>query len=95
LLGEPFGAREALDAGIVSHVVADGTLSAELETVVAKLLAKPAEAMRLTQRLLRRGTRDEMLERMALENGHFSERLQSDEVRAAITAFFARKSNGA
>jgi enoyl-CoA hydratase/carnithine racemase len=95
LLGEPFGAREALDAGIASHVVADGTLSAELETVVAKLLAKPAEAMRLTQSLLRRGTRDEMLERMALENGHFSERLQSDEVKAAITAFFARKSNEA
>ena len=33
-------------------------------------------------------TANEMLERMALENGHFSERLQSDEVKAAITAFF-------
>ena len=29
--------------------------------------------------------------RMAVENGHFSERLQSDEVRDAITAFFAKR----
>jgi hypothetical protein len=33
-----------------------------------------------------------MLERMALENGHFSERLTSSEVRDAITAFFAARS---
>jgi hypothetical protein len=29
---------------------------------------------------------------MRLENGHFAERLQSAEVRDAITAFFQRKS---
>jgi hypothetical protein len=28
---------------------------------------------------------------MELENGHFAERLQSDEVKAAITAFFASR----
>jgi len=32
---------------------------------------------------------------MALENGHFSERLKSAEVAAAITAFFSRKPAGA
>jgi hypothetical protein len=32
-----------------------------------------------------------MLERIELENGHFAERLQSDEVKEAIAAFFARK----
>ncbi len=91
LLGEPFGAREALESGIASHVVADGTLKAALDDVVARLLAKPAEALRLTQKLLRRATSEETLERMALENSHFSERLKSDEVKAAIAAFFARK----
>ncbi|MCY7399280.1 MAG: enoyl-CoA hydratase/isomerase family protein [Sphingomonas bacterium] len=91
LLGEPFGADEALALGIASHVVATGELNAALEKVVAALLAKPAEAMRLTQALLRRLDRAEVLERMELENGHFSERLTSDEVRAAITAFFAAR----
>lgn len=91
LLGESFGAVEALEAGLVSHIVADGELEAALDDLVARLLAKPAEALRLTQQLLRRGTTDEVLERIALENGHFAERLKSAEVRDAITAFFQRK----
>ena len=48
--------------------------------------AAGAEALRLTQRLLRTGRADEMLERMELENGHFSERLRSAEVKQAIAA---------
>ena len=63
-----------------------------LDGLVAALRAKPAEALRLTQRLLRGADdRDEVLERMALENGHFSERLTSSEVREAISAFFEKR----
>ena len=91
LLGEPFTARQALETGIASHVVPSGGLATALERLVAALLAKPAEAMRQTQRLLRRGSRDEVLERMELENGHFAERLASDEVKNAIAAFFAAR----
>lgn len=90
LLGEPFGAEEAREFGLVSHVVPGG-LDQALAEVVAALLAKPTKALRLTQALLRGGGEEEVLERMALENGHFSERLTSPEVRDAITAFFARK----
>jgi len=93
LLGEPFGADEALALGLASHVVAQGGLAAALDRIVAALLAKPAEAMRLTQALLRRSDRGEVLERMELENGHFGERLTSAEVRDAITAFFHRKAS--
>jgi enoyl-CoA hydratase/carnithine racemase len=91
LLGEPFGPEEALDFGLVSHVAPAGQLQSITEKLVAKLKAKPAEALRLTQRLLRRGNTDELLERMELENGHFSERLTSTEVRDAISAFFAAR----
>lgn len=91
LLGEPFGSAEALDAGIVSHVVPDGELSGALAALTTALLAKPAEALRVTQRLLRRGTADEVLERIEVETAHFAERLQSDEVKDAISAFFERK----
>jgi len=90
LLGEPFGAAEALQAGIVSHVVAEGELETALDSIVAALLAKPPQALRLTQELLRQGSADEALGRMTLENGHFSERLKSAEVAQAITAFFQR-----
>ena len=94
LLGEPFGPEEALDFGLVSYVAPAGQLDVALARLVAALRAKPAEALRLTQRLLRRGQTDEVLERMELENGHFSERLTSNEVKEAITAFFAARSQG-
>ena len=91
LLGDPFGAAEAKSLGLVSHVVAKGELDASFDSVVAALLAKPAEAMRLTQKLLRTGDRDRVLERIEHENGHFTERLASDEVKQAIASFFAAR----
>ena len=91
LLGEPFGAAEALDMGLASHVVPRGNLKGMLAALAKSLLAKPPEALRQTQRLLRREATDEILERMELENGHFAERLQSDEVKQAIAAFFAAR----
>ena len=91
LLGEPFGAEAAADFGLVSHVVPKGEIGAALAGMVAALLAKPTEALRQTQALLRREDVDELLDRIELENGHFGERLASDEVKQAIASFFAAK----
>jgi enoyl-CoA hydratase/carnithine racemase len=95
LLGESFGPEEALEFGLVSHVVPKGELDSALVSKVEALLAKPAQALRLTQRLLRGGNTEEILQRMELENGHFGERLTSDEVKQAITAFFAARAKPA
>ena len=95
LLGEPFGPDEAREFGLVSHVIPKGGLDGALKLTVDALLAKPAQAMRLTQNLLRKANADEILERMELENGHFSERLTSDEVRQAITSFFEKRGRSA
>jgi enoyl-CoA hydratase/carnithine racemase len=91
LLGEPFGVEEAMSIGLVSHRAAEGELESTLSGIVGALLAKPAEALRQTQRLLRHGSRDEILERMQLEGGLFAERLKSQEVKDAISAFFAAR----
>jgi enoyl-CoA hydratase/carnithine racemase len=91
LLGEPFGVDEAISAGIVSHRAATGELAATLNSIVGQLLAKPAEALSQTQRLLRHGSRDEILERMKLESSLFAERLASAEVKQAIAAFFEKR----
>ena len=93
LLGEPFGPDEALDFGLVSHIAPEGQLESTIGRIITTLRAKPAEALRLTQRLLRRDQTDELLERMELENDHFSERLTSAEVKDAITRFFASRSD--
>jgi enoyl-CoA hydratase/carnithine racemase len=91
LLGEPFGAEDAFDMGLASHVVPAAQLQGALAGLVAALLAKPPEALRQTQRLLRREDTEEILERIEVENSHFAERLQSDEVKQAIAAFFAAR----
>ncbi|WP_308516256.1 enoyl-CoA hydratase [Sphingomonas flavescens] len=91
LLAEPFGAEEAMDIGLVSHRAENGELAAKLEEVVGRLLAKPPEALRQTQKLLRRGSNGDVAERMKLESGMFGERLASAEVKAAIGAFFEKR----
>jgi enoyl-CoA hydratase/carnithine racemase len=91
LLGEAFGVDEALSIGLVSHRAAAGELDQRLAEIVERLLAKPPEALRETQRLLRHGQRDEIMERMRLESGIFAERLKSAEVKEAISAFFDRR----
>ena len=91
LLGEPIDADEALKIGLVSHLAADGGAPEMQAKIVAALLAKPAEALRLTHRLLREGPDAAILQRMELEGSHFGERLKSDEVKQAIVAFFAAR----
>ena len=91
LLAEPFGVDEAIDIGLVSHRAAPGALDEKVQQVVAALLAKPPEALRETQRLLRHGARDEILQRMKMESSLFAERLPSAEVKEAISAFFEKR----
>ena len=94
LLGEAFGADEALAYGIASHVAPEGGLDAEFERLKTLLLSRPPQSLRLTQKLLRKVDREAVHERMKTENGHFAERLTSDEVREVITAFFAARAKG-
>src|SRR4028118_1784746 len=53
LLGESFGPDEAMHWALVSKAVSAGMREGALAATVAALLAKPATAMRLTQKLLR------------------------------------------
>jgi enoyl-CoA hydratase/carnithine racemase len=91
LLGEPFDAAQAEAIGLVSHLAATGQLESEMQSVIGALLAKPPQALRQTQRLLRQEGRDEIIERMSLEGSLFAERLTSPEVKEAITAFFEKR----
>jgi enoyl-CoA hydratase/carnithine racemase len=91
LLCEPFGVEEALGIGLASHRAPAGGLDEALADVVRRMLAKPPQSLRLTQRLLRAGQLDEILERMSRESSLFNERLASPEVKEAITAFFEKR----
>ncbi|HEX5986858.1 MAG TPA: enoyl-CoA hydratase-related protein, partial [Nocardioides sp.] len=56
LLAEPLGAREALDAGLVSHVVPDEELPGTVEAVVARLAAGPPLAFAATKKAVNGAT---------------------------------------
>ena len=91
LLGEPFGAEEALAIGLISHRSKPGGLDEALGAIIDSVLAKPSDALRATQRLLRLGTDEPIMERMRLENRLFAERLKSSEVKEAVAAFFEKR----
>ena len=89
LLGRPFDAERAHSLGLVNRVV-DGTVLLEEGRQLARSLAQqPATALAATRRLLR-GDPAQLLERIEEEARIFGAQLQSQELRAAISAFLAR-----
>jgi len=89
LLGRPFDAERAHNLGLVNRVV-DGTVLLEEGRQLARSLAQqPATALAATRRLLR-GDPAQLLERIEEEARIFGAQLQSQELRAAISAFLAR-----
>jgi enoyl-CoA hydratase/carnithine racemase len=91
LLGEPFTAERAREAGIVNAVVPDDRLFEKAETAARALAALPPESIRLTKRLLRQTHAAALQARIAEETRIFAERLASPEARAAMSAFFERR----
>jgi len=91
MLGEAFSADKARDCGIVNQVVAADKLEQLAQSKAAQLAAKPAEALRQTKMLLRRGSAKAVEETMALELEMIGERLVSDEARGIMRTFFARR----
>ncbi len=87
LLGQPFTAQKAYEAGIVTAVVSpEELLEKSLETATA-LAALPAESIRLTKRLMKARYGKVVAETIAEEGRLFVERLESPEARQALNAF--------
>jgi len=90
MLGEPFDADTAMDAGIVTAIVpAEDVMDMAMETA-AKLAAKPPSALRQTKSLMR-GSDRTVAERLKAEAEVFSACLTSPEAKEAMTAFFEKR----
>jgi enoyl-CoA hydratase/carnithine racemase len=91
LLGEPFDAKKALDAGFVTRIVpAAETLDAAF-AAARKLASLPAKSIRLTRALLREAHRDAVRRQLEVEAGHFREMLQEPAAREAFAAFAQKR----
>jgi enoyl-CoA hydratase/carnithine racemase len=90
LLGMPFDARRAAEAGLVTRVVpGERLLETAMETAHA-LAQKPTEALQASKRLLKQWSRAQTESAVKVETEEFSVRVRSAEARAAITAFLQK-----
>jgi enoyl-CoA hydratase/carnithine racemase len=87
LLGEKFGAAQALACGIVNAVVPDADLDAHAMAKARQLAAQPPASVRLSKALIKGPHRDALVAAMTTEGGEFVQRLQSPEAIEAFTAF--------
>ena len=91
LLGQPFTAQQAHEAGIVTAVVPQESLLAEAEKAVTTLAGLPPESLRLTKRLLKARTADALAATIDEETRLFTERLSSPEAKEAMSAFLEKR----
>jgi enoyl-CoA hydratase/carnithine racemase len=91
LLGEPFGADEAREMGIVNRVLPAAEAIGFARTQAAKLAALPASSLRETKRLMKRALGDAIPAQMAAEGQVFGRMLRAPEAREAFTAFFEKR----
>lgn len=91
LLGQPFGAQKALEAGIVTEIVPEAELLERARGAALALAALPPAPVRMTKELMKRALAPAVQERMTEELHLFGERLQSPEAKEALRAFMEKR----
>lgn len=91
MLGEPFTARMAAEAGFVCGVLPDSNVIAHGMTQARKLAGKPAAALQLTKSLLKRGWERRIADAIAEESQQFMRCLRSAEAKEALSAFLEKR----
>jgi len=91
LLGEPFGAAKAKEAGFVTEVLPPAQLLEHAAKVAAKLAALPGRSVRTTKALLKQAHAGHVVSRMQAESGHFRAMLGEPAAREAFSAFFEKR----
>ncbi|MEY2621463.1 MAG: hypothetical protein RIT26_1283 [Pseudomonadota bacterium] len=91
LLGEPFMAEAALEAGWVNRVVPPTEANSVAQQWARKLSQKPMSALIETKRLLKSGQADAVQQRMAQEGESFRRMLHEPAAKEAFAAFFEKR----
>ena len=91
LLALPFDARRVAELGLVTRVVADADLIATALDTARRLIRQPAGAVGASKRLMRRVLGSQMAAASELEMREYASRLQSDEAKEALNAFFEKR----
>jgi enoyl-CoA hydratase/carnithine racemase len=91
LLGEPFMAEAALEAGLVNRVLPPTEARGYAQAQAKKLAAKPLSALVETKRLMKKGMTGAVLQQMQEEGASFGRMLREPAAREAFTAFMEKR----
>ncbi len=94
LLGEPCGADQALQLGLVNAVFARGEVLPNATEIARRRARLPADALQTSKSLMLAGQTQACERQIAREREEFSRLLASDEAQAAFAAFLARRGAG-
>lgn len=92
MLGEQFDTARAVEIGVVTRMIKDGTVYEYAKDLAEKLASKPAEALLSTKRFLKKGLKETITQRIDEECRLFSRMLQTEESIAAREKLKNRKS---
>ncbi|CAG9183479.1 2,3-dehydroadipyl-CoA hydratase [Cupriavidus laharis] len=91
MLGEPFGAQEAHEIGLVTRVLPVAELHEFALQQARKLAALPASSLRETKRLMKGNDMAAVEQKMAEEGAVFRRMLVAPEAKEAFAAFFEKR----
>ncbi len=91
LTGKTFGASEANAAGLINDVFQDEQFYSEAIHQAQVLAKKPIQSLLLTKRLMKQAHLPKTLQTMDEESELFRQRLDSDDFKNAVAAFFKPK----
>jgi enoyl-CoA hydratase/carnithine racemase len=91
LLGKVFSGADAVKFGIANAALPTTEVVAHARRVAERFSELPAGAVRDAKRLMREGTKDEVMRAIRSETTVFAERLRSPEAKEAFEAFFQKR----
>ena len=91
LLGDPFGAAEAVELGIASAVLPAAEVLNHARRIAERFNGLPPAAVRETKKLMRLATSGQVMDTIAAEGAVFGQRLSSPEAKEAFSAFFQKR----
>ena len=91
LTGQPFDAQEALEAGLLTQVVADGAALDAARSMATQLSTLPPASVRMSKHLMRDAGRNQIHHSIDKEWEYFRQCLQSQDVRHRVMQFFECK----
>ena len=91
LLSEPLSAREAYDAGLVTHVVADEGYDDEVARILRRLTAGPPLAFAATKKAINAATLDQLEPALDRERQGQTVLLRTADVAEGMRAFSEKR----